>query len=104
MHITYDIAPTPGHPRNSEGAVLPLADGRMLFIYSAFSGESARDHTPADLAAITSCDGGRTWSAPRTVVRAAEYGAMNVIFSHSFSISPVVSKGILNTPWEFLIR
>lgn len=79
MHITYDIAPTPGHPRNSEGAFLPLADGRILFIYSAFSGESARDHTPADLAAITSKDGGRTWSAPRTVVRAGEYDAMNVM-------------------------
>ena len=79
MHITYDIAPTPGHPRNSEGAFLPLADGRVLFIYSAFSGESARDHTPADLAAITSPDGGRTWSAPHTVVRASEYDAMNVM-------------------------
>ena len=79
MHSTHDIAPTPGHPRNSEGAFLPLADGRLLFIYSAFTGERAQDHTPADLAAITSCDGGRTWSTPRTVVRASEYGAMNVM-------------------------
>ena len=79
MQSTYDIAPSPGHPRNSEGAFLPLADGRLLFIYSAFVGDTARDHTPADLAAITSCDGGRTWSAPRTVVRASEYGAMNVM-------------------------
>ena len=79
MQSTHDIAPTPGHPRNSEGAFLPLADGRLLFIYSAFTGERAQDHTPADLATITSCDGGRTWSAPRTVVRASEYGAMNVM-------------------------
>lgn len=79
MQSTHDIAPTPGHPRNSEGAFLPLTDGRLLFIYSAFTGEHAQDHTPADLTAITSCDGGRTWSAPRTVVRASEYGAMNVM-------------------------
>lgn len=79
MSAFFDIAPAPGNPRNSEGAFLPLGDGRVLFVYSAFRGDSARDHMPADLTAVVSRDGGRTFGPPRVVVSAAEHGAMNVM-------------------------
>ena len=77
--IVHELAPAPGNPRNSEGAFLRLNDGRILYVYTAFFGEQARDFTPANLACIVSADGGRTWGAPRTLVTAAEYDAMNVM-------------------------
>lgn len=76
---TFELIPAPGNPRNSEGAFLELKDGRILYVYAAFRGDAARDFTAADLAKITSCDGGLTWSTPEVFVTAAEYGAMNVM-------------------------
>lgn len=55
------LPPGPGNPRNSEGAFLPLNDGRLLFVYTHFTGGGS-DHAAAHLAARTSRDGGRTWT------------------------------------------
>ncbi len=62
--VTLNLAATPGHPRNSEGGFATLRSGRILFCYSQFAG-GADDFSPCRLAAVTSDDGGRTWSAPR---------------------------------------
>lgn len=51
-----------GNPRNSEGDIVELADGTLLFTYSAFYGPY--DGSAADIEARTSTDGGHTWSAP----------------------------------------
>ena len=75
----FDIVPSPNNSRNSEGAFIRLHDGRILYIYSAFSGSCARDYTPADLVKIISEDDGRTWSRPAPVVSACEYQAMNIM-------------------------
>ena len=56
------LAPGPGNPRNSEGDFIRLQDGRLLFVYTHFTG-SAHDDAEAFLAARVSEDGGRTWSA-----------------------------------------
>lgn len=74
-HLT--LAPQPGNPRNSEGDFIQLKDGRWLFLYTRFSGGSG-DHAGAVLAARTSADGGRTWSAQDRVVVTNE-GGFNVM-------------------------
>jgi photosystem II stability/assembly factor-like uncharacterized protein len=56
------LPPGSGNPRNSEGAFIALKDGRLLFIYTHFTGGGA-DHAAAHLAARSSRDGGRTWTA-----------------------------------------
>jgi hypothetical protein len=47
-----DIAPGENNPRNSEGSFLALKDGRIVWIYSRYRGNSADDHAYAEIAAI----------------------------------------------------
>lgn len=65
--ITFNLEPSPEHPRNSEGSFATLASGRILFCYSQFYGGAA-DESPARIVRIHLDDQGRTWSAPVTVV------------------------------------
>jgi hypothetical protein len=68
----------PGNPRNSEGAFVTLADGRVLFAYTRYRGEDWADHACADIAARCSGDGGRTWACEDRILVANE-GACNVM-------------------------
>ncbi len=61
------IAPSTEYPRHSEGDVVELKGGRLCLVYTRFRGGS-RDDAAADLVARTSGDGGRTWTAGRTLV------------------------------------
>lgn len=71
------LPPGPGNPRNSEGDFALLKDGRILFVYTRFTG-GAGDHAAAGLASRISADGGRTWSdRDETVLR--NEGGMNVM-------------------------
>jgi len=70
------IDPGPGNPRNSEGDIIQLKDGRLCLIYTRFTGGSG-DHASADLAMRTSQDDGRTWSNDQIVVR--REGGLNVM-------------------------
>ncbi|MBK8506001.1 MAG: exo-alpha-sialidase [Saprospiraceae bacterium] len=54
--------PWPNNPRNSEGDFIRLKDGRLLFIYSHFYGDSPGDYGHAFLASRESSDDGQTWS------------------------------------------
>jgi hypothetical protein len=71
------LPPGPGNPRNSEGAFITLKDGRLLFVYTHFTGGGA-DHAAAHLAARSSLDGGRTWTA-RDVVILENEAKLNVM-------------------------
>jgi hypothetical protein len=71
------LPPGPGNPRNSEGAFAVLADGRIMFVYSHFTG-GGDDNAAAVLAARFSGDGGRTWTGRDSLVLANE-GGMNVM-------------------------
>ena len=67
--IVLELSPTTQNPRNSEGAFLPLKDGRILFAYTRFTGGSG-DDAAAEIAALYSTDKGITWSLkPETLVR-----------------------------------
>lgn len=66
------------NPRNSEGDFITLKDGRILFIYSHFTGNSSGDFGNAYLASRFSTDNGKTWSKEdKTVV--SQEGDMNVM-------------------------
>ena len=60
--IVLDLAPSTSNPRNGEGDFLTLKDGRIMFVYTRFTG-SASDHAPATLVARFSQDSGLTWTS-----------------------------------------
>lgn len=76
--VVLQLEPTPAKPRNSEGSFATLQSGRILYVYTQFYGGD-RDESAARLVAITSDDGGRTWSPnPRTVVENTGTNVMSV--------------------------
>ncbi len=72
------LQPGPDNPRNSEGDFINLNNGRVLFVYSHYTGASTSDHAPAYLAGRYSDDGGKTWSQEDKLILENE-GGMNVM-------------------------
>ncbi len=66
----------PEHPRYTEGSIVALNDGSLLFAVTEFHG-SGSDFAQAHVVARQSTDGGRTWSASR--VLQPNTGGMNVM-------------------------
>ena len=71
------LPPGKGNPRNSEGDFVQLKDGRVLLVYTHFSG-GAGDHSKAHLAGRFSADGGKTWTKEDLLIVPNE-GGMNVM-------------------------
>lgn len=61
---------TPEFPRHSESSVLELKDGSLLLIWQEYlkSEHKGEDNAPSRLSALTSRDGGLTWSDHRVLV------------------------------------
>jgi sialidase-1 len=74
----FRILPGPGNPRNSEGDFITLKDGRILFVYSRYTGTSGGDNASAYLAGRYSSDGGKTWDS-RDIKVVEQEGKMNVM-------------------------
>ncbi|MBP5321475.1 MAG: exo-alpha-sialidase [Kiritimatiellae bacterium] len=73
-----ELPPGPGNPRNSEGDLIALKDGRILLIYTRYTKGNGGDNDPAYLASRVSTDRGFTWSKePVEVVK--NEGGMNVM-------------------------
>jgi sialidase-1 len=66
--VTLQLSPGANNPRNSEGDFVELKDGRILYIYSRFTGNSPSDFGSSDLAARWSSDGGMTWTESDKIV------------------------------------
>ena len=66
--VALQLTPGPDNPRNSEGDFIELKDGRILYIYSRFTGSSSSDFGSSDLAARWSEDGGKTWTPEDRIV------------------------------------
>ncbi len=77
-------------PRNSEGSIIALSGGRLLLTSTRFYGGRA-DHSEAHIAAITSDDGGRTWSEP--VVVQKNVGKKNVMSASLARLQAPASAG-----------
>jgi sialidase-1 len=75
--ISLQLLPQQGNPRNSEGDFIQLKDGRLLFIYTHFTGGPG-DHASAYLAGRFSKDGGETWTEEDTIILPNE-GSMNIM-------------------------
>src|SRR4051812_29801775 len=69
------LPPGQGNPRNSEAAMIDLAEGRIMLVYSRFTG-SGGDHAKGHLAARFSADAGVTWTKDDQAVTVGE-GDMN---------------------------
>lgn len=76
--LVLKLEPGEDNPRNSEGDFVTLKDGRILFIYSRFTGASASDFAAAYLVGRYSSDGGRTWTRDDRVIVKNDAG-MNVM-------------------------
>lgn len=72
------LTPGPNNPRNSEGDFITLRDGRILFVYSHYTGTSSSDHGTAYLAGRYSSDKGKTWTKEDNLIVQQE-GTMNVM-------------------------
>ena len=75
--VTLSLKPSKDNPRNSEGSFVTLNDGRLLFVYTHFTGGTS-DHAKAFLAGRYSDDGGKTWTPEDEVILANE-GDMNIM-------------------------
>jgi Neuraminidase (sialidase) len=73
------LPPSGKNPRNSEGDFIELKDGRIMFIYTHFTGGGGDDDA-AYLAARFSTDGGVTWTDKDVTVieREGEFNVMSV--------------------------
>ena len=78
VKISLELPPGPENPRNSEGAFMPLKDGRIMFAYSRYSGESSHDHAKAEIAVRYSSDNGATWTDKDEIIARNDSG-MNVM-------------------------
>ena len=79
MRLVWDIAPCAENGRNSEGSFIRLPDGKILFAYSRYNTAASGDGADCDIAVVTSADEGETWSEPRIIVRAAQFGVGNIM-------------------------
>jgi hypothetical protein len=61
------IEPSKENPRNSEGCIIGLKDGRLFLAYSRFTGGGA-DNAAAQIAARTADHDGRSWSEDRIII------------------------------------
>jgi len=75
--IVLRLEPSADNPRNSEGDFIRLKDGRILFVYTHFTGGHG-DHASAYLAGRFSDDGGKTWTTEDIVILPNE-GKMNTM-------------------------
>ena len=79
LHVlTYVAVPAhPGNNRNSEATILNLRHHRLLLAWTEFYSSNGRDSGPARISAMTSNNGGRTWSGQR--VLQPNIGQLNVM-------------------------
>ncbi len=76
--LALKLSPGKDNPRNSEGDFVTLRDGRILYVYSRYTGSSTSDHAPAYLAGRYSSDKGKTWTQTDRLIVQRE-GDMNVM-------------------------
>ncbi len=66
------LATKEGNPRNGESTFIRLKDGRIMFAYTEYYGDSWDDHAIAHLCACWSSDEGETWTRPAVIVEKDE--------------------------------
>ena len=76
----FELPPTAGNPRNSEGDFARLPDGSLMFAFGRFFGESWHDHAESRLCAVYAPDGEHFDTAHiRTLVTPDRLGGDNAM-------------------------
>ncbi len=91
MYSSLICPATEQYPRNSEGDIAVLPDGRLLLAYTRFE-RGKEDDAPASIAGMYSSDAGRTWSQP-TVLHAND--ARQNCMSASLLLLPTTGELLL---------
>ena len=78
-HLVYEIAPSLGNPRNSEGSFLRAKNGDILFAYSRYNAISDHDNASCDIALLRSTDEGEHWTFEKIIAFAADLEASNLM-------------------------
>lgn len=78
--MDYFIRHGNGNPRNSEGSLVELADGRLFFAYTRYNDPNGhwRDAASADIYVTISADGGQSWCEPFPAVKNDAKNVMSV--------------------------
>ena len=79
MKLVWDKRPCGENGRNSEGSFLRLPNGAILFAYSRYNTSAYGDGADCDVAAIYSYDEGESWSEPKIIARASQFGVGNIM-------------------------
>ena len=93
------------NPRNGEGSFLRLADGRIMYAYTEYYGDSWIDHATARISAIYSSDEGESWTAPSVLLEKGEHqqnvmspslirlpnGKLGMVYLEKLEASPATS-------------
>jgi sialidase-1 len=66
--IVLKLEKGPNNPRNGEGDFITLKDGKILFVYGHFTGNTGDDYGHAYLASRFSVDSGKTWSKEDKII------------------------------------
>ena len=69
------------NPRNGEGTFLKTKDGRIMFVFTQYYGDSYDDHATARAAVIYSSDQGETWTEPEVLLEKGENDLNIMCFS-----------------------
>lgn len=77
--LVYEITPSKGNPRNSEGSFLRAKNGDILFAYSRYNGSSDHDNASCDIALLRSTDEGEHWEFDRIIAYATDLDASNLM-------------------------
>lgn len=88
--IVYEA--TDEHPRYTEGSVVRLEDGTLLFATTEFGGDG-NDFATAHIVARTSFDGGRTWGPQRVLQE--NTGRQNVMSATLRRLEPPAPAGTI---------
>ncbi|MDG3006467.1 exo-alpha-sialidase [Paludisphaera mucosa] len=88
--FAVDVFPADeAHPRYSEGSVVVLRDGRLLYATTEFDASSS-DFAKARIVAVESLDEGRTWGPKRVLQE--NVGGMNVMSATLRRLQPGASR------------
>lgn len=77
--IVKELSPSKGNPRNSEGDFILCKDGRILYVYTRYIGESSADNGFSGLAFLYSEDGGNSFGESEIRFLADENTEMNIM-------------------------
>ena len=67
--IVLNLKAHEGNPRNSEGSFVSLNDGRIMYVYTKFNGDTWHDEDKADIVARYSNDGGMSWNDKDRIIK-----------------------------------